>query len=194
MAHAPASRTLVCYRCPCARDLAGGGPPTREEKRCKAVWPAGLSIAPAVELCGLDSEKLVCRGFQPSEVLTSHAGTKGEGKRQDAPVTTVWEPRVISCSSSGVHLRRPCDLLFVNMCLSFPICDLDQEGKVAIPTSQGCCGDRSAAPSEGPRSSALSVQAPSCGRTRLSSALPPGALLPGARSGFVSNKMVFDGE
>ena len=106
MAHAPASRTLVCYRCPRARDLAGGGPPAREEKRCKAVWPAGLSIAPAVELCGLDSEKLVCRGFQPSEVLTSHAGTKGGGKRQDAPVTSVWEPRVISCSSSGVHLRR----------------------------------------------------------------------------------------
>lgn len=137
---------LVCYRCPRARDSAGGGPPACEEKHCKAVWPAGLSIAPASELCRLAPEKLVCRGLRPAEAPTAHAVTKGEGRRQDAPVTSAcWGPRVVSCPNAGVHLRLPCDLLFINMCLSFPICDLDQEGKVAIPTSQGCCGDRSAA-------------------------------------------------
>lgn len=177
---------LVCYRCPRARDLAGGGPPAREEKHGEAVWPAGLSIAP---------EKLVCRGFRPSEVLTSHAVTKGEGRRQDGPVTGVWwAPGVISCSSSGGHLRLPCDLLFINMCLSFPICDLGQEGKAAIPTSQGCCGDRSATLVKD-SGAWRSQRRPRAGRG-LSPELHEAVrarCCPG-RSGFVSNKVVFDGE
>lgn len=40
-----------------------------------------------------------------------------------------WEPRVILCSNSSANPELPCDLLFVNCCLSFPICNLDQEGK-----------------------------------------------------------------
>ena len=42
-----------------------------------------------------------------------------------------WEPRVVFCSNSNstARPRLPRDLLFVNSCLSFPICNLDQEGK-----------------------------------------------------------------
>lgn len=43
-----------------------------------------------------------------------------------------WEPRVILCSDSSANPELPCDLLSVNLCLSFPICYLDQEGKVVI--------------------------------------------------------------
>lgn len=40
-----------------------------------------------------------------------------------------WEPRVILCSSSSANPELPCDLLSVNSCLGFPICNLAQEGK-----------------------------------------------------------------
>lgn len=92
-----------------------------------------------------------------------------------------WEPRVISCSNSGVHLRLPCDWLFINTCLSFPICDLDQEGKAAIPTYlTGLLWGSKRYPSEGQWSLVFSVQA--LGRTGSKLRICQGALLPGARA------------
>lgn len=82
----------------------------------------------------LIKRKLVCRGFQQNEVLNSLLLPTGSNQRggEEARWASDW------CAVAAkrhfalklhAHPELQCDFLSVNMCLSFPVSNLDQEGK-----------------------------------------------------------------